>query len=139
MVADEYFVCAVECSHAAGVDFVGVSDVDAVEVEAQQEADADGGAVHESSVEFVFLSFVHEPGVDVASPELQVGADHGVECELVLWLAEREVVASLRHDERVDGDFVCLVVAELDGWSEQVCGAKFRQSNPKKMKCFIQI
>ena len=41
LVSDEDFMRSVECPYAAGVDFVGVSDVDAVEVEAEQQSDAD--------------------------------------------------------------------------------------------------
>ena len=72
LVSDEYFVCAVECSDAACIDFVGVSDVDAVEVESEQQADADGGTVHESSVELMLVAVVHESCVDVSSPEGEV-------------------------------------------------------------------
>ena len=68
LISDEYFVCSVQGSDAACIDFVGVADVDAVEVEAQKQSDADGGAVHEASVELVFVAFIHESGVDVAAP-----------------------------------------------------------------------
>ena len=122
LVSDDYLVCSVECSDASGVEFVGVSDVDAVEVESEEQADAGGRAVHQASVELVLVSVVHESGVDVAAPSLEVGAHDCVQSQLVTWLSEADVVAALHHEGWVDGYLVRLVVAELDGRSEQMDG-----------------
>ena len=49
LVADEYLVGSVDCPYAAGVCFVGITDIYAVEIEAEQQADTDGWAVHQSA------------------------------------------------------------------------------------------
>ena len=123
LISDEYFVCSVECSHTTCVDFIGVADVDAVEIEAEQQSDADCGAVHDASVELVLLAVVQQSGIDVASPELQVGAYHRIQGQFVSGLTEGEVVSSLHHDCRIYRHFMQLVVAQLDGRAEQMGGA----------------